>query len=208
MSVLLFVIFTIIVGLTVDHFLHRKKQNEIPQPERAKSLSLSEIIQMLPKEVFLQPTFTWSKILDTGNLMLGIHPVILELTGEPTIVETLQPGDHVKKGETFITLHKDYKQLHLKTPVTGKIIAVNPDFYDATGADLGRTWLYAIKPEYVSSEIPQWFVAEKSHEWLKEKFQQIKNFFIQKKPQKEMGLTMADGGELPIGVLSEFDKET
>ncbi len=208
MLVLVFVALTFLVGVTVDYFIQRKKQIAgIAQPQ-ANNLSLSKVAQMLPAGIFLQPSFTWSKILNTGNLRLGINPILMGLIGEPEKVETLQQGQKVKKGETLLHLHKGSKELHVKAPVAGSIIAVNPDFDEASWENSGQTWLYAIKPENVSSEIPNWFIAEKSREWLNEIFLQLKNFFTQSLSQKQMGLTMADGGELPVGVLSKFDKKT
>lgn len=208
MTVLLFVFLTIILGLTVEYFLERKKkQDEVIQPQ-SRNLSLSRIIQMLPKGVFLQPSFTWSKILDTGNLMLGIHPFLLEIIGEPDRVETVQQGEKIRKGETLFTIHKNDKILRVKSPVTSTVITINPDFHLVSEESMGQTWLYAMKPENVSAEIPGWFISEKSREWLNKKFQQMKGFFVQRQPQGQVGVTMADGGELPAGVLAKFDQKT
>lgn len=207
MSVLLFVVFTIIVGLTVDYFLQRKNKVAKAGQSQTRTLSLSKILSMLPGGVFLQPSLTWSKILDTGNLLVGIHPVLLGILGEPDTVETAAQGTRIKKGETLLTLKKDHKALRVKSPVSGSIVTVNPDFELTSGESMGQIWLYAMKPQNVSAEIPTWFISEKSREWLNEKFQQMKGFFIQKQPQDQVGLTMADGGELPVGVLSKFDQK-
>jgi hypothetical protein len=34
------------------------------------------------------------------------------------------------------------------------------------------------------------------------------SFFMQSISQNKLGLTMTDGGELPVGVLSQFDQKT
>ncbi len=73
---------------------------------------------------------------------------------------------------------------------------------------MAQTGIYGIKPDNMSAEISNWFIAEKSKEWLNEKFQQMKNFFVRNLPQQHVGLTMADGGELPFGILTKFDKKT
>jgi glycine cleavage system H lipoate-binding protein len=208
MTVLLLVFLTIIFSVTVDYFIQRRKKIAVTAQVQANNLSLPKIAHMVPAGVFLQPSFTWSKILDTGNIMLGIHPVLMGLIGEPDMVETLQQGEKVNKGETLIRLHRDSKELQVKAPVAGTILAINPDFDDASWENMGKSWLYGIRPENISSEIPNWFIAEKSRDWLDEIFQQIKTFFIQSLSRQQMGLTMADGGELPLGVLSEFDKKT
>lgn len=208
MIVLLFVLLTIIACLTIEHFMRRKAQNEIISESLSQGLSISKISQLLPAGIFLQPSFTWSKMQDNGNLMMGIHPVLMALIGKADRIDTLQEGEKVQKGDIFLKIHVASKILHMKTPIAGSIMAVNPDFSETTWEKLGRTWLYQLEPEEISSEISSWLVAEKSKEWLVKKFQQMTNFFIQSLSQKEMGLTMTDGGELPVGVLSKFEKET
>jgi glycine cleavage system H lipoate-binding protein len=202
------VVLTIALGLLIDHYYRKRHRESVSVAQERQGLSLSRILNMLPKGVFLQPTFTWSRMLDTGNMMIGIHPLLMGLTGEPDAIKTREVGEEIKKGETFITIYDNGKELQIKSPISGKIVAINPDFYEAKGIDLGKVWLYAIRPVNVAQEIHNWYVAEKSSEWLKEKFQQITAFLMQKIQQQHMGITMADGGELPVGILTNFDAST
>ncbi len=208
MLTLIMVVLTIALGLLIDHYYRKRHQESVSVARERQGLSLSRILNMLPKGVFLQPTFTWSRMLDTGNMMIGIHPLLMGLTGEPDAIKTREVGEEIKKGETFITIYDNGKELQIKSPISGKIVAINPDFYEAKGIDLGKVWLYAIRPVNVAQEIKNWYVAEKSSEWLKEKFQQITAFLMQKIQQQNMGITMADGGELPVGILTNFDAST
>ena len=36
----------------------------------------------------------------------------------------------------------------------------------------------------------------------------IKNFLTLSLPQTQVGITMADGGDIPVGILSQFDEKT
>lgn len=207
MIVILLVVLTFIVGITVEYYIKRPKKGAVSAARSTNNFSQTKIINMLPDGVFLQPSFTWSKIQETGNLELGIHPILMGLIGEPEKVEILEQGKTVKKGDTIIKLHKDSKQLSVKAPVTGRILSANPNFHKTSWENLAQTGIYGIKPDNMSAEISNWFIAEKSREWLNEKFQQMKNYFVRSLPQKQMGLTMADGGELPFGVLTKFDKK-
>ncbi|OGC08939.1 hypothetical protein A2V82_12720 [candidate division KSB1 bacterium RBG_16_48_16] len=208
MLVVLLVILTFIVGGTISYFIERKSKNAEAVQVRVNNLSLPRIMNMLPAGVFIQPSFTWSKIQDSGNLMLGVHPILVGLIGNSDKIETRRQGEHVRKGETLIKLENDAKELHVKSPVTGTIASINSDLNASSWEKFSSSWIYSIKPENLSSDIASWFIGEKASEWVNEKFQQIKNFFIQSLPQKQMGTTMADGGELPVGVLQGFDKET
>ncbi len=208
MLTLIMVLLTIIVGLLIDHYYLQRRQVKQAVKQKQTGLSLNRILNMLPQGVFLQPTFTWSKMLDNGNILIGIQPLLVGLTGEPDAIKTREVGEKIKKGDPIITLYDNGKELQIKSPISGTIININPDFYDATGIDLSRTWLYALKPVNVSQEIPHWFVAEKSRDWLKEKFQQITSFLMSRDVQHQLGITMADGGELPVGILANFDART
>jgi glycine cleavage system H lipoate-binding protein len=207
MTVLLFVLFTILVGITVEYLLRRRRESDTGLSEAKKSLSLSKIMNMLPGGVFLQPTFTWSKILDSGHILIGIHPVLLGLVGEPDGLDILPESKKIKIGESLLKIQKDSKMLQIKAPVAGEITAVNQNFKETPLEKLGATWLYTMKPEKISQEVNNWFIAEKSSEWLREKFQLMTDFFMQSLSKEKLGLTMTDGGEIPIGVLSQFDQK-
>jgi len=208
MLVVILVILTFIVGGTIDYFIQRKKKNAMTAQVEVNNLSLPKIMNMLPAGVFIQPSLTWSKIQDNGNLMLGVHPMLAGLIGGSDTIETRHKGDHVKKGETLITLQNGAKELHVKSPVSGDIASINADLNASSWEKFSTSWVCNINPENISADISNWFIGEKAGEWVNEKFQQIKNFFMQSLPRKQMGMTMADGGEAPIGVLQEFDKET
>ena len=71
---------------------------------------------------------------------------------------------------------------------------------------VSQNWLYTIKPENVAQEIPLWYIAENAKNWVNEKYKQVKEFFMESLPQTQLGVTMADGGDLPTGILSHFDQ--
>lgn len=207
--VVLFVVLTIVLFLTVDYFVQRRKKIGLAAEPQSRNLTLSKIFRMLPSGVFLQPSFTWSKILDSGNLILGIHPVLLGLIGEPDEIELLQNGEQIKKGEPLLKIHKGEKTLQVKAPVDATITGLNQQVLgDSTWENISRNWLYSLKPVDVASEVHGWMIAEKSQKWVNEKYHQIKSFFMNNVPQSQLGVTMADGGDLPVGILSQFDRST
>lgn len=207
MTILLLVLLTIIVGITIDYFIQRKKKETTYVTRRISHLSPSTILPMVPEGAFLQPTFTWSKILDSGNLIVGIHPLLCGLIGKPEKYEKLNEGQEFQKGDTVLTLHKGMKKLHVKSPVKGTINSINPKFTEAAWENLGNVWLYSIKPDNLSSEVSNWYLADKSRTWITQKIEEIRTFFSNNVSHKQVGLTIADGGELPVGVLSQFDNK-
>ncbi len=205
--VAVFVVLTIVFFVAVDYFIQRKQKVGLAADPKLQRINLSQLLKMLPPGIFLHPTFTWSKLLDSGNLIVGINPVILGLIGEPDEIQLLKTGEKVQKGEVLLSLRKGDKVLHLKSPVSGIVTGINEQvLQDSTWENLSQSWLYSLKPEKVAQEIPNWYVAEKSQQWLQEKYQQIKSFLMGSLPGAHAGLTMADGGDLTVGILANFDK--
>ncbi len=207
--VALFVVLTIIVFASVDYFIQRKKKIGLAAEQAPSRISLSRLIGMLPPGIFMQPTFTWSKILDSGNLILGINPVLMGIIGEPDEIEMLPDGEKVEKGQPLLKIRKGNKILQIKSPVSGTVTGINHQVLeDATWENISQSWLYSLQPQEVAAEIPSWLIAEKARNWLNSKYQEMKHFFMNSLPQEQMGITMADGGDLPVGILSEFDENT
>jgi len=192
----------------LDELDPQKNKIGVAAKTQANTLPLSKIFHKIPAGAFLQPTFTWSKIWDSGNLVLGIHPVLVGITGEVDEIELLHKGEEILKGDSFIKLHKNDKVLSVKSPIKGTITSVYKTIFDnPTWENLSQNWIYCIKPVDIDAEVKKWFIAERAKVWINEKYAQVKKFFINVAPQTEIGITMADGGDIPFGILSQFDKK-
>jgi glycine cleavage system H lipoate-binding protein len=204
--VFLLVILTILLFIGIEYYLHRRKVKESLNEDAAK-IPISHAFQLVSPGTYLQPTMTWGKILDTGNLMVGLQPLLLGLTGSPDELELLTEGREVKKGESFLRMKKNSRHLDIISPIEGEIVAANPEMKKKLSwDDLGQSWVYTIKPKNLSSEIPNWVIAEKIKPWIMDRYQSMKGFFQRQLTGAQLGETMADGGELPVGILMKFDE--
>jgi len=203
------VILTILLFIAIDYSIQKRKKVGVLSQAFPGKVALSQVLSYLPDGVFLQPSFTWTKLLDSGNLLMGIHPVILGLIGEPDEIEMLKNGQGVKKGDTLLKIHKGEKILDVIAPISGTITGLNNRVMeDSTVEMVSQNWIYSMKPENVAAEVPNWMLAEKAKNWMNEKYAQMKKFFQESVTQTDMGITMADGGDLPFGILSQFDEKT
>lgn len=190
------------------HLLFGWRKESLASERKNGFLSLSRIGHMLPTGVFIQPSFTWGKILETGNLMVGIQPMLMGLVGQAGKIESMKQNSTVNKGDILMKIRKGEKVLKIKSPVTGEITAVNNLLLEESDwKNLSQNWIFAIKPENIGSEIGNWLFAEQSRDWINKTFQQIKNFLTLSVPQTQLGITMADGGDIPVGILSQFDEK-
>ncbi|MEJ2535469.1 MAG: hypothetical protein P8048_00150 [Calditrichia bacterium] len=206
--VFLLVVLSVVLFITIDYLIQRRRKRATVEQAEPENLYISKTMPGILNGVFLQPGFTWSKILDNGNLLLGIQPMLLGLVGNPDEIETVPEGQKIGKGGSLLKVRKGSKLLDLKSPVHGSIVAINPEFQEISGWDkLSQNWIYAIKPEKVSSEIPGWIIADKTKNWINTRYEEVKSFFMKNLPRTELGSTMADGGDLPIGIMSKFDEK-
>lgn len=207
--VVLFVILTIIFFVTLDLFIQKKQKIVTTLKQKPVHFSLSQLFNLLPPGVFTQPTFTWCKILDSGNLMLGINPVLLGIIGAPDEIKLLDKGEAINKGDSLLKIYKGDKVISIHSPLKGNITSLNSEMInEPTWENLSTKWIYCIKPENMAEEVQNWHIAGRARVWLKDKFIKIKNFLIDEFPQTELGTTMADGGDIPLGILAQFDKNT
>jgi len=209
--VALLVVLTILALLAADYFLLRRGR----QAEEAEGIPLpgleplSAAITHLPAGVFLQPTFTWSRIRSDGELLVGVHPLLFGLVGAPYGIDLLPSGDHVGKGAPLVRLTKGGRSLTVRSPVAGRITEVNrtvggeTDWKGLNGGTGG--WLYRIIPEEVGGEVSTWMMAEQAADWTRRQYQRLREHLSTRAVGPELVRTMADGGEVPTGILATLD---
>jgi glycine cleavage system H lipoate-binding protein len=184
----------------------RARRAEAVAPPRLPPLS--ESITRLPQGVFLHPTFTWSRVREDGDVVLGIHPLLFGLVGAPYQIDVLSEGQEVERGGELVKLGRSGRRLTVRSPVSGRISAVNDVLtgeaeWDGVEADDGR-WVYRITPQGLGEEVPSWFVAERASEWSRRQYERFKEYLFGVLHAGELGLTMTDGGDVPNGILGRL----
>jgi len=209
--VVIFVALFIIAMLALDYYVIRPRQQEKQAEEMTigELLPLSRMLRNIPAGVFLQSAFTWTKLQDDGTLKVGIHPLILGLIGPPYEVDLLQSKEVVQHEDPLLRVRKNGRTMTLKSPVEGEILDYNQALVGETDWEhLNMSWLYKIRPKNVTAEMKTWQYSEDAGEWMDERYRQVKSFLFEKAAPTEAGVTLADGGDVPMGILSELDDET
>jgi glycine cleavage system H lipoate-binding protein len=209
--VVVLVVLTILALLALDYFVlsKRREMAEAAAPTLSAPEPLSRTVGQLPAGVFVQPGFTWSRIRENGDVATGVHPLVIGLVGEPYRVELMKVGESVERGEPFLQVGRGDRRLTLRSPVAGRIAEVNPDVARETARagvrDRDGSWLYRITPTHLDEEIPTWMVAERAAQWTRRQYEQLGEFFSGLVQEEAVGVTMADGGEIPTGILTKLD---
>lgn len=209
--VALLVALTILALLAADYFLLRRgRQAEDPEGVALPGpRPLSAAFAEPPAGVFLQPTFTWSRIRPDGELVVGVHPLLFGLVGAPYGIDLLPGGDHVGKGAPLARITKGGRTLTVRSPVDGRVTDVNRAIAGEAEwngiKDGNGSWLYRIAPERVAPEILTWTIADRAAAWTAREYQRVRERLLELAGSADSVRTMMDGGEIPTGVLASLD---
>ncbi len=210
---MLAVLFAVIVLLAITiYYVAVERPRERAAAAVAKlagPASLEQAMGLMPPGVFLQPTYTWGRITTDGEILLGVHPLLLSLVGRSFRVELPEAGTQVRKGEPLLWIGKGNRRLAVRSPLSGRIREVQELGYgDASWEPLhqrGGGWLCRLEPEGVEDEVPTWMIGDSALRWTRHTCSAIRDHLQRARAERHLGFAMADGGELPVGILDEFD---
>lgn len=206
--VVMLVVLTFAVFIALDYFVLRKRHGLATHasPVMAGLSPLWAAQEQVPAGVFLQPTFTWSRTAATGGVLLGIHPMLLELVGAPFALEFRDPGETVAKGDPLVRVTRGDRHLTVRAPVAGRVMQVNRELKGETRwAGNGDSWLYRLQPERAADEVPMGFSGDRAVEWTRHQYEQLRSYLHDAVTGGHLGAVMADGGDLPTGILGDMD---
>lgn len=204
--VVLFVILTLLVFITYDYFVHWRPSN---QQQKSLLIPLKKLVEQSPQGVFFFPNFTWASLDPEGTLNVGLNPLLLGLTGKPDRITLLvQPGTAVKAGDPMAVISRNGKKLTIFAHHNGRVKQINPELIEEPILrNWIRNWIFQLETDQVDKIIQKATVGEKTRQFLQDTYNSIKQFISETISSKTSSYAMADGGELPVGVLDHLDSE-
>ncbi len=208
------VVITFAVLIALDYYVFSKRYPALGAgwPARTGIHPVpSAAWQPVPPGVFLQPTYTWGSLGPTGNLYVGVHPMMLGLVGSPSELACRQPGELVAKGDPLVTIGRAGRHLALRSPVAARVERVNQKaisaarVHEANGQE--GVWLYRLRPENMDRDATSWLTGEAAAEWSRRRYGELRAFFQGTVAESHLGITMSDGGDLPVGILGEMEQD-
>jgi glycine cleavage system H lipoate-binding protein len=203
----------IVIVLTAHYVLVERPRRRAARadPLAHRPAPLWKTMGRFPRGLFLQPTFTWCRIDPSGELEIGVHPLLTGLAGPDGRLRLLSDGTRVGKGAPLARLSVEDRSLTIRSPVAGWIRKAND--YVALGtswtgtAGEHRSWLYRIEPDALGEEVPNWMIGQRALEWTKERYGEVRAHLLMAGSAHEPSPMMADGGDLPVGILADLDPD-
>ena len=209
---MLFALFVIVAATVIvaHHFLIvRPKQRGVVLQEipTGRPDILAATLAPVPRGVFLQPTYTWSQITPSGEFLMGVHPLLLSLIGAPQEVEVV-PEERVERGKPLFRVKQEDRYLTINSPVSGRLRAAREMVDGDTGWEQNGSgrWLCRVEPEHVEDEVSTWMSGDRAEAWSSGQYAEIRDHLLTLGADSQLGLTLADGGEIPAGALAVLDE--
>jgi glycine cleavage system H lipoate-binding protein len=207
------VVVTMLALIALDYFVLRKWREaegaeDVPVPGLGP---MSEVMRRPPAGVFVQPTYTWARIREDGDVLVGVHPMLLGLVGVPFELDLLPSGERIAAGEPLTRVGRAGHRLTIRSPVAGEITEVNHLIvgdagWESPAAENG-SWLYRIRPGQVTDLVDGSMIGERAMAWTREQYDKLRAFLLATAPTREIGMALPDGGEIPVGILSGMDDD-
>ncbi len=200
--------------LLIPFWLLLNKQDKIKEQFRKAVGVLSSTVLRIPQGIFFSKNHSWAYLEKSGTAKVGVDDLLLHITGELSIRQLKNPGEHVRKGELMAEMDQNGKALKVFSPISGTIVNSNPELDQNPGLlnndPYGQGWLYTIKPSLWIEEIPSFLMADDATQWFNRELLRYKDFLalnmVKYSPDPLM-VTLQDGGELSDNSLSDMPNE-
>lgn len=201
----LFVLATLTLFLTLDHFVQRIRTRKAVQQVTERLVALGQAFQPLPDGIRLRTNHTWSKVEAPGIVTIGLDEFLAKFLGAVENIAIPSSGVTVDPEGQGIILHDGEKALRLASPVAGKVVSVNQDVMRspalAAKDPYGKGWLMKVQAEKKNDGM----IGAQAMQWLREQADAAKEFFSGVEGRGAYVLAQ-DGGEPVAGLMKQYDK--
>jgi glycine cleavage system H lipoate-binding protein/ABC-type phosphate transport system substrate-binding protein len=194
---------------TLQHLKHRNRLADNTKIETSSLFNEDSITS--PDGLYFDKSHTWAFMEKDGLVGIGIDDFLQHITGPITRIKMKQPGENIRKGEPFLTLIQEGKQLNLKSPISGTIKTQNTrltsDSSLVNKSPYNEGWIYTVDPTNWLRDAQFLIFAKGYKEWIKLEFLHLKDFLAVATRANNNQLVFQDGGEIKDGILKDLKPE-
>ncbi len=207
--VAIFVVLTFVLFIGIDFLVLKAQKKEHPAFANESSAVFSKRNIFAPLEIYLSAGHTWAKALKEGLVRIGIDDFAAKALGRVHLTSLVSEGAAVKQGEPVLAGKIHGKSVYFRSPIDGKVISVNKTLSEkAVENPYGEDWGIEIEASNLAENAKNLKSGTQVSNWLKEEFTRLKDFLSVNTANAELaGLTMADGGNVAEGAVSNLNEE-
>ncbi|MEI6575843.1 MAG: substrate-binding domain-containing protein [Bacteroidota bacterium] len=206
----------IVLGIIITElarFISRRKSPSVSEIKPSTETMDENSVEVL-NGLYFDKTHTWSFMEKNGVVRIGIDDFLQHITGPLTKIKMKNAGEKIQKGEVFLSIIQNGKQLNIKAPISGLIKSQNSLLCDnakmLNSSPYSEGWVYLIEPENWMKETQVLFMAERYRAWLKNEFSRLKDFLaitINANNINYSPVILQDGGALNDSLLADLGPE-
>jgi len=207
-----FIVLIFVVDSAIQRL--RLKKTTIAGATLVPSAFINEQSIITPTGLYFDKSHTWAFMEKDGIVGIGIDDFLQHVTGPITRIKMRNPGEKIKKGEPFLTLIQEGKQLNINAPISGTIKEQNKNLITDTSilnsSPYSEGWIYMIEPTNWLRDIQFLIIAQGYKEWLKMEFLHLKDFLaltLRENNGENSQIILQDGGEIKDGILKDLKPE-
>lgn len=209
MLTLIFVVAAIIA--IVVHYLLVERARERREVPDTRVPAAGRLARWLGSEgVYLQPAFTCSRVAGDGDLLVGVHPLLLDMAGDEARVDVAVSGRRVRRGDPLLRIRMGGREVSLPSPASGAIEEVRSSSRNGTPGDAASVddvWACRLRPSDLRRDAGGWLDGGDARRWTDERYREIREYVMRVGAGGEVGVALADGGDIPRGLLRSFSDE-
>ncbi|MBM2839853.1 MAG: glycine cleavage H-protein [Bacteroidetes bacterium] len=211
MTVLL-VLFTLIVFLTLDHFIQKSRTPRLSMAGERIGTRAQLPMQFpihVPDNIALATNHTWLRTNKDGTVTIGLDEFLSRLVGKVEKVSIPCAGDIIAPEVADIAMGVQGHSLRVAPPMSGDVIESNLDILRDPSLILrdpyGEGWLLRVRSRNDDATSWRRYVVGKPVEWLRAQAVLVRDFIVMNAHQGQP-VTMQEGGLPMDGVMQQFDE--
>jgi len=205
--VALLVLATVVLFLTVDFFVRRRRALQIPvgEPAYVNPIVAHDPEYRSPHGVFFDPHHVWAFLEESGSALVGVDDLARVVLGDIDRVDTVPEGKRVHKGEKLLELFHGDRSVTVRSPFDGVVEEIKAPEAQATheGA-LTSDWLCKIRPSDTSLVQQSMMLGAKASDWLKREVRRLRVFLSTVASEHPVLAETAHDGGMPYRGLAEY----
>jgi len=209
-----YIIIIFFLFLIVPFWIIMNRRVNVTKQIQQTVSALTASILRIPQGLFYSTNHTWLYLEKSGHAKIGIDDFLFRVLGNIKIVPKILPGEIMRKGDVIAIIEQDGKQLHLNSPVTGKMLEFNSIITENENilpSDIyNEGWIFAVQPANWKRDILGYYFAEDATKWISTELQRMKDFLsvaLSKNAANSPLVVYQEGGELQMNPLSGMAPE-
>lgn len=199
--------------LIIPFWIILNKRREIAAQIRIAAAFTLDLLK-IPRGLRYSPQHVWTYMDKSGNAEVGLDDFLAQLTGEIRFSLLKNEGEEIEKGGLLAVIEHQGRQLKVISPLSGKVLAVNPLTADNPTAlqydTYGKGWIYRIEPVNWNAETERYYTGEEAKGWFSSELKRLKDFMATAAARyrgEGAPVILQEGGELKGQPLSDLPPE-